>query len=172
MGLPEEELGWESRSEAVVFTFRRFGPNTLFVVGNRLISNNNHRYDYPAIPQLWLPILYYDYEMQTCPVPSKVSTMNNIYGIILLILQIFTELIVLLNNKGSNCALNDCGRNNGKSLAKAALEILKEEVTVVTVGVNLRNPSWWEPVCSIAGEGRSFWICSAEIFKSPEYMKN
>lgn len=79
--------------------------------------------------------------MQTCPVPSKVSTMNNIYGIILLILQIFTELIVLLNNKGSNCALNDCGRNNGKSLAKAALEILKEEVTVVTVGVNLRNPS-------------------------------
>lgn len=67
--------------------------------------------------------------------------MNNIYGIILLILQIFTELIELLNNKGSKCALNDCGRNNGKSLAKAALEILTEEVTVVTVGVNLRNPS-------------------------------
>jgi len=79
--------------------------------------------------------------MQTFPVPSKVSTINNIYGRILLILQIFTELVVLLNNGGSNCALNDCGRHQVKSLAKAALEILREEVTVVTVGVNLRNPS-------------------------------
>lgn len=48
---------------------------------------------------------------------------------------------MLLNNKGSNCALNDCGRNKVKSLAKAALELLREEMTVVTVGVNLRNPS-------------------------------
>lgn len=59
----------------------------------------------------------------------------------MLILQFFSELVVLLANKGSNRALSGCGRNKVKSLANAALEILREEVNVVTVGVNLRNPS-------------------------------
>lgn len=79
----------ESRSKAVVFTLTDYASSILYIVGNTLISDNNHRDDYLAIPQLRLPVLFYEYEMQTFPVPSKISTMNNSYSI-LLVLQIFT----------------------------------------------------------------------------------
>lgn len=71
-------------------------------------------------------------------------------------MQILTELVVLLNNKESNCALNDQGRNKPKCLAKAALEILREGMTAVTVGCEFEESHLMRNVFSIAGEGRSF----------------
>lgn len=118
VGLPEELLSLESRSKAVVFTLRYCASSILYIAGNTLISDNNHRHDYLAISQLRLPVLFCEYEMQTFPAPSNISTVNNSYSIILLVLQIFTELVMLLNIKGSNCALNDRSNNKVKFLAK------------------------------------------------------
>lgn len=108
----------ESRSKSVVFILTCYASSILYIVGNTLISDNNHRDDHLAIPQLRLPFLFYEYEIQTFSVPSKISTMNNSYSIILLALQIFTELVMLLNIKGSNCAFNYCIKNKVNFLAK------------------------------------------------------
>lgn len=70
----------------MLFTLTRYASSILYIAGNTLISDNNHRNDYYlAIPQLRLPVLFHEYEMQTFPEPSKISTMNNSYIIILFI---------------------------------------------------------------------------------------
>lgn len=55
-GSPKEDLGWEFGSEVVVFTFRDFTPNMLFIVENKIITIDIITLQFPSsgyLSKLW-----------------------------------------------------------------------------------------------------------------------